>query len=155
MVQTYEGERVVGDAMKIAVVVARFNDYITERLLAGAIDAYRRHGGNPDDLHVAHVPGSFELGSTARKFADSGYDAVVCLGCVIRGETDHYDQVVMGATEGVARVGAETGVPTIFGVITVSSMEQAIDRAGGKQGNLGASAMVSAIEMVNLGRKLD
>lgn len=136
---------------KIALVVSRFNDFITSRLLDAAVDCYSRHGGDAGQLTVAHVPGSMELPVAAMKLAKTRKpDAVVCLGCVIRGQTSHYDHVASEAAHGIARVGIETGVPTIFGVITADTLEQAIERAGSKQGNQGAKAMLAAIEMVNL-----
>lgn len=141
---------------RIAVVVSRFNQFITERLLAGAIDTYTRHGGRPDRLTVSHVPGSFEIPVAALKLARTGrFDAVVCLGCVVRGETSHYDHVAAAASRGVGQVNLETGVPTIFGVITADNLEQAIERAGSKQGNQGAKAMLAAIEMANLFKRIE
>lgn len=154
MPQRIEGDLLARDA-RIAIVVSRFNDFITGKLLDAAIDTYRRHGGAPDRLTVAHVPGSFELPVAAQKLAQSGrFEAVVCLGCIVRGATAHYDHVAAQCAAGVARVGLETGVPTIFGVITADTLEQAIDRAGGKHGNQGERAMLAAIEMTNLLRNL-
>jgi 6,7-dimethyl-8-ribityllumazine synthase len=140
---------------KIAIVVARFNDFITAKLLEGAIEGHRRHGGAEANLTVAWVPGSFELPVAAQKLAQSGkYQAVICLGCVIRGATGHYDHVAGQCSAGIARVGLDTGVPTIFGVVTTENLEQAIERAGSKQGNAGEKAMLAAIEMANLFAKL-
>lgn len=154
MPESIEGNLLAGDA-RIAVVVSRFNEFITSRLLHGAIHAYTQHGGQADRLTVAHVPGSFELPVTALKLASGGrHDAVVCLGCIVRGDTAHYDCVVREAAGGVSRVALQTGVPTIFGVITADTLEQAIERAGAKQGNQGAKAMLAAIEMVNLFKQL-
>lgn len=154
MVETVEGELVVGDA-KIAIVVARFNEFITQHLLDGAVNTWTRLGGEDRALTVVHVPGSFELPVTARKLAASGkYHAVICLGCVIRGETDHYDHVVEQTVKGIREVGTQTGVPCIFGVLTCDTLEQAIHRAGAKMGNAGRSAMMSAVEMSHLIRKL-
>ena len=154
MPEVLEGDLLAGDA-KVAVVVSRFNDFITGRLLDAAVDCYRRHGGDPDKLTIAHVPGSMELPVAAMRLAKGRKpDAVVCLGCVIRGQTSHYDHVAGEAAHGIARVGVETGVPTIFGVITADTLEQAIERAGSKQGNQGAKAMLAAIEMVNLLKKI-
>lgn len=151
---TLTGDLLARDA-RIGIVVSRFNDFLTTRLLDAAIDAYVRHGGDAVRLTVAWVPGSFELPVTAQKLAKSGkFEAVVCLGCVIRGATSHYDHVAGEASAGIARVGLDTGVPTIFGVITAESLEQAIERSGSKQGNQGEKAMLAAIEMVNLFRKL-
>ena len=136
---------------RIGIVAARFNEFITSRLLGGAEDSFLRHGGSADDLDVAWVPGSFEIPFIAKKMALSGkYDAVVCLGAVIRGATPHFDMVAAEATKGIAHVGLECGVPVIFGVLTTDSIEQAIERAGTKAGNKGFDAMTTAIEMVNL-----
>jgi 6,7-dimethyl-8-ribityllumazine synthase len=140
---------------KFGIVVARFNDFITARLLEGAVEAHTRHGGNADSLTIAWVPGSFELPVAAQRMAKSGkYHAVICLGCVIRGATGHYDHVAGQCSAGIARVGLDTGVPTIFGVITTETLEQAIERAGSKQGNAGEKAMLAAIEMANLFAKV-
>ena len=141
--------------LRIGCVVARFNSFITDRLLAGALDAVRRHGGTTDAVRVVRVPGSLELATVARAMATSGeFDAVVCLGAVIRGETDHYEHVAAGAASGITRVGAETGLPTIFGVLTCDSTDQAIDRSGGKGGNAGFQAVVAAIETANVLKQL-
>lgn len=149
-----EGELLAGGA-KIAIVVSRFNDYLTEHMLKAAVNTFTRLGGDPEHLTVVHVPGSLELAVTAKKLAESGrFDAVVCLGCVIRGETDHYDHVVEQTAKGIGEVGTQTGVPTIFGVITADTLEQAINRAGAKQGNQGGKAMLAAIEMVNVMKKI-
>lgn len=145
-----EGDLLAAQA-KIGIVVSRFNDFITSRLLEGAVDTYTRHGGQTDHLTIAFVPGSFELPVTALKIVQSGgYGAVVCLGCVIRGQTGHYDHVVAQSIQGISQVGIQTGVPVILGVITADTLEQAIERAGTKQGNQGSKAMMSAIEMANL-----
>lgn len=145
-----EGDLLSREA-KIAIVVARFNDFITRSLLDGAIDTYLRHGGVDENLTVVHVPGSYEIPLAAKKLAESkSYDAVICLGCVIRGSTSHYDHVAGEAAKGIGQVAMQTGVPTIFGVITTENLEQAIERAGSKQGNNGSKAMLAAIEMVNL-----
>lgn len=154
MVRKLEGDLLAGDA-KFAIVVSRFNDFITAKMLEGAVDALVRHGGKESNLTVAYVPGSAELPVAALKLAESAqYAAVVCLGCVIRGSTDHYEHVAQLAARGIGEVGVKTGVPTIFGVITADNLEQAIERAGSKQGNQGAKAMLSAIEMANLMRKV-
>lgn len=145
-----EGDLLARSA-KIAIVVARFNDFITDKLLDGAIDAYVRHGGDAKRLTIVHVPGSFEIPLTASKLASSKkYDAVVCLGCIIRGATSHYDHVAGEATKGIGSVSMQTGVPTIFGIVAAENLEQAVERAGTKQGNNGAKAMLTAIEMVNV-----
>jgi len=150
-----EGELVANDA-KIAIVVARFNEFITSHMLQGAINTWTRLGGDEQSLTVAHVPGSFELAVTALQFAQSAeYQAVICLGCVIRGETDHYDHVVEQTVKGIREVGTQTGVPCIFGVLTCDTLEQAVNRAGAKMGNQGRSAMMSAVEMANLLKKIN
>jgi 6,7-dimethyl-8-ribityllumazine synthase len=136
---------------RFAVVVARFNETVTRSLLAGCIDSFARHGVAEDRVDVAWVPGSFEIPVVARKMAESGgYAAVVCLGCVIRGETSHYDHVAGQAAAGVMQAGLATGVPVIFGVLTTETVEQALNRSGLKGGNKGAEAAMTAIEMVNL-----
>lgn len=138
-----------------AIVVSRFNGFITDRLLEGALDAIRRHGGDLGQTDIVHVPGSIELAVTAKTLANSGrYGAVICLGAVIRGETDHYDHVAGQAAASIASVGSETGVPTIFGVLTCDTLDQAINRAGAKSGNNGFSAGMAAIEMASLIGKL-
>lgn len=137
--------------LRLGCVVSRFNSFITDRLLEGALHAIRRHGGDADRVFVARVPGSLELATAARALAQSGnFDALICLGAVIRGETAHYEHVASGAASQIARVGPETGVPTIFGVLTCDTVEQAIDRSGAKSGNAGSQAAASAIEMANL-----
>ena len=141
----------IAEGSRFAIVNARFNEFITNKLLGGAIDALRRHGAVEDNVTVVWVPGAFEIPLAASKLARSGkYDAVICLGAVIRGNTPLFDYVCAEVTKGVAHVGMETGVPTIFGVLTTESIEQAIERAGTKAGNKGFDAAVSAIEMVNL-----
>jgi 6,7-dimethyl-8-ribityllumazine synthase len=136
---------------RFAVVAARFNAMVTEALLAGCRDAFARHGVAEDRVDVVWVPGSFEIPLVARKMAESGrYAAVVCLGCVIRGETSHYDHVAGQAAAGVMQAALSTGVPVIFGILTTESVEQALNRAGLKSGNKGAEAAMAAIEMVNL-----
>jgi 6,7-dimethyl-8-ribityllumazine synthase len=141
--------------MRFGVVVARFNELVSQRLLDGAVDALVRHGASEDDIEVAWVPGSFEIPVAARELADAGrVDGIVCLGAVIRGETAHFDYVAGESAHGVAAVHASTGVPAGFGVLTVDTLEQALDRAGGKHGNKGADAAVATIEMVSLLREL-
>ena len=140
---------------RFALVAARFNQFVVDALINGARDGFLRHGVAADALDIVWVPGSFEIPLAAKRLAESGkYAAVVCLGAVIRGETDHYDHVAGAVTSGVARAGVESGVPVIFGVLTCDTLEQAINRAGGKGGNKGFEAAVAAIEMVNLLRKL-
>jgi 6,7-dimethyl-8-ribityllumazine synthase len=152
---TLEGD-LHGAGMKVAVVVARFNQIVTGYLLDGAREALRRHGVADDDVTVAWVPGSFEIPLVAKKLAATGsYAAIVCLGAVIEGETDHYDHVAGAVTSGIARVGLDTGVPTIFGVLTTHTVEQALNRSGLKAGNNGYEAAVAAIEMASLLAKID
>ena len=147
---------VSGEGLRVGIVVATFNEFITSKLLDGAQAALARHGVRDDDVTVASVPGSFELPLVAKKLAESGqHDAVICLGAVIRGETDHYEHVAGEAAKGIANAGLNSGVPVIFGVLTTDTLEQAINRAGGKQGNNGYGAGLAAIEMANLMRALD
>lgn len=147
---------VVGNGMKIGIVAARFNEFIVSKLVGGAEDALKRHEVDTEnDVELAWVPGAFEIPITAQKMAESGkYDAVICLGAVIKGSTSHYDYVCAEVSKGVAAVGLKTGVPTIFGILTTDNIEQAIERAGTKAGNKGYDAATSAIEMVNLMKKM-
>lgn len=146
----FEG-KLIGKDLKVAIVVSRFNDFITGRLLEGAKDTLIRHDVNEDNIAVAFVPGAFEIPLVAKKLASSGnYDAVITLGCVIRGATSHYDYVCNEVAKGVSKVNDQTNVPVIFGILTTESIEQAVERAGTKAGNKGAEAAVSAIEMANL-----
>lgn len=146
----YEGN-LVGTGLKIGMVVGRFNEFITGKLLSGAEDALIRHGVEAADIEVAWVPGAFEIPLMAKKMADSGkYDAVITLGTVIRGATPHFDYVSSEVAKGVARAGMDAGVPVIFGVLTTDTIEQSIERAGTKSGNKGWDAAISAIEMANL-----
>jgi 6,7-dimethyl-8-ribityllumazine synthase len=150
MAKTYQG-RLVAEGLRFALVVSRFNEFVTRRLLDGAVDALVRHGAADDDLDVVWVPGTFEIPVVARRLAASGrYHAVVCLGAVIRGGTSHWEYIASQVARGVSAVGLETGVPTVFGVLTADSLEQAIERAGGKGENRGAVAAQSAIEMATL-----
>jgi 6,7-dimethyl-8-ribityllumazine synthase len=150
MAKVYQGN-LIGTGLKIGIVVSRFNEFITSKLLGGALDALDRHGVKDEDIEVAWVPGAFEIPMTASKMASSGkYDAVVCLGAVIRGATPHFDYVAAEAAKGIANVGLKTGLPVIFGVVTTDTIEQAIERAGTRVGNRGADAAEAAIEMANL-----
>ena len=143
------------EKIRIGIVAARFNDLVVSRLIDGAEDALLRHGVLPAQISLAKVPGAFELPLVAKKMAESGkYDAVLCLGAVIRGSTTHYDYVCSEVSKGVAQVGLQTGVPTIFGVVTTENIEQAIERAGTKAGNKGADAAMAAMEMASLLGKL-
>lgn len=153
--KTFEGH-LSASGLSFGVVVARFNSFITEKLLTGCIDALRRHGAGEDDVEVAWVPGAFEIPLAARKMAESGrYDAVICLGAVIRGATPHFDYVCAENAKGIAAVSQTTGVPTIYGVITANTIEQAVERAGTKAGNKGWDAALSAIEMANLLKEIE
>ena len=140
-----------GSGLRMGVVVARFNDFVTRPLLTGALETLARHGVADAAITVAWVPGAFELPVIAKAMALSGrYDAVICLGAVIRGETDHYEMVAGQAARGIAAVGLDTGVPAIFGVLTADNMDQAINRAGGKSGNIGSNAAAAAVETARL-----
>ena len=144
-----------GKGLKFGIVAARFNEFIVSKLVGGALDTLHRHETADSDIDVAWVPGAFEIPVVAKKMAESGkYDAVLCLGAVIRGSTTHYDYVCNEVSKGVAQVGLQTGVPTIFGVVTTENIEQAIERAGTKAGNKGADAAMAAMEMASLLGKL-
>lgn len=152
--KTIEGNLIAAN-MRIGIVSARFNDFITSKLLDGAVDAFVRHGGDADALEEVKVPGAFEIPLAAKKMAQSGrYDAVVCLGAVIRGATPHFDMVANESAKGVALAALETGVPVAYGILTTDSIEQAVERAGTKSGNKGYDAMNTAIEMVDVLRKI-
>lgn len=143
--------KLVGNGIKIGIVVSRFNEFITSKLLSGAVDMLKRHGVEEKDISVAWVPGAYEIPFVAKKMAESTkYHAVITLGAVIRGSTPHFDMVASEVSKGVANVGLETGVPVIFGVLTTDNIEQAIERAGTKAGNKGCDAAMAAIEIVNL-----
>lgn len=153
-VQVLEGQ-LRADGLKIGIIAARFNEFITSKLLGGAMDAFLRHGGKEEDATVAWVPGAFEIPLIAQKMADSKkYDAIICLGAVIRGSTSHYDYVCAEVSKGIAHVGLGSGIPVMFGVLTTDTIEQAIERAGTKAGNKGFDVTVGAIEMADLLRKL-
>ena len=147
--------KLVADGARIGIVAARFNEFIVSKLVSGAEDGLVRHGVNENDITLAWVPGAFEIPVIAKKMAESGrYDAVICLGAVIRGATSHYDYVCSEVSKGVAAVGMETGVPTLFGILTTDNIEQAVERAGTKAGNKGYDCALGAIEMVNLKRMM-
>lgn len=149
-----EGQ-LLAEGLKIGIVVSRFNEFITSKLLSGAEDTLRRHGANEDDITVAWVPGAFEIPLIAKKMAKSGkYDGIIALGAVIRGATSHYDYVCNEVSKGIALVNLETEVPTAFGVVTTENIEQAVERAGTKAGNKGSDAAMAVIEMVNLAKQL-
>ena len=150
MIKEIKGQLTAGKA-NYAIVVSRFNEFITSKLLGGAIDCIQRHDGSDEQITVVWVPGAIEITLAAKKLAACGkYDAVICLGAVIRGQTSHYDYVCQQISRGVGQINYDTGVPAIFGVITCETIEQAIERAGSKQGNAGANAALSAIEMANV-----
>ncbi|MBU2609254.1 MAG: 6,7-dimethyl-8-ribityllumazine synthase [Chloroflexi bacterium] len=155
MGKLYEGV-LLGKGLKFALVVSRFNEFITGKLLEGAQDALLRHGVGEEDIEVAWVPGSFEIPLAAKKLAQTKkYDAVICLGAVIRGGTPHHEYIAAEVTKGIAKVSLDTDLPVVYGVITTENLEQAIERAGTKVGNKGFDAAVEAIEMVNLLRSID
>nr|CAA9234359.1 6,7-dimethyl-8-ribityllumazine synthase [uncultured Armatimonadetes bacterium] len=150
----YEGN-LVATGLRFGVVVSRWNDFITERLLEGALDTLTRHGADPEAVEVARVPGTFEVPLAAQRLAGSGrYDAVICLGCLIRGSTPHFDYIAGQCTSGIGQAMLQSGVPVTFGVLTVDTIEQAIERAGTKAGNKGGEAAGAAIEMANLLKSL-
>ncbi|RKJ77389.1 6,7-dimethyl-8-ribityllumazine synthase [Butyricicoccus sp. 1XD8-22] len=147
--------KLIGGSEKIAIVAARFNEFIVSKLISGAEDTLLRHGVAADNITLAWVPGAFEIPVLAQKLAQSGkYDAVICLGAVIRGSTSHYDYVCSEVSKGVAQVGMQTGVPCLFGVLTTDNIEQAIERAGTKAGNKGADCALGALEMIDLMRQI-
>ncbi len=150
-----EGQLVAGEGARFAIVVSRFNALVTDQLLDGALDMLRRHGADLDGVTVARCPGGYEVPLVAKKLAASGkYDAVICLGAVIRGATPHFDYVASGAASGTMQAALDTGVPVIFGVLTTDTVEQALERAGSKAGNKGADAAAAALEMTDLLRQL-
>ncbi len=150
MVKEIKGQLAAGDG-KYAIVVSRFNEFITNKLLGGATDCLTRHGASEEQITIVWVPGAVEIAAVARKLATSGkFDAVICLGAVIRGQTSHYDYVCQQVSRGIGQINMDTAVPAIFGVLTCESIEQAIERAGSKQGNAGANAALAAIEMADI-----
>ncbi len=155
MPKVLEG-KIDAKGLKFGLVVSRFNDFINDRLLEGALDALIRNGADGKDLSVVKVPGAFEIPLAAKKMANSGtYDAVICLGCVIRGATPHFEYISAEVAKGIAKVSLESGIPVSFGVITADNLEQAIERAGTKAGNKGWDAALSAIEMINLFKTME
>ncbi|CAM4314898.1 6,7-dimethyl-8-ribityllumazine synthase [Saccharibacillus endophyticus] len=155
MANVFEGH-LVSQGYKFGIVVGRFNEFITSKLLTGALDALKRHGAEDDDVDVAWVPGAFEIPLIAQKMAESGkYDAVITLGTVIRGSTTHYDYVCNEVAKGVSAINLKTGVPTIFGLVTTENIEQAIERAGTKAGNKGWDSALAALEMASLSRQFE
>lgn len=153
MARIYEG-KLIGENQKYAIIVSRFNEFITNKLLSGCLDALNRHNVETENIDIAWVPGAFEMPLIAQKLAAKGYDAVICLGAVIRGATPHFEYVSAEVTKGIAQVGLNSGIPIIYGVITADNIEQAIERAGTKAGNKGVDAAITAIEMVNLIKEL-
>ncbi len=153
MSTVYQGN-LTGEEQRIGIVVSRFNEFITSKLLSGCMDALTRHQVDPENIDVAWVPGAFEMPLVAQKMAGRGYDAVICLGAVIRGATPHFEYVSAEVTKGIAQVGLQSGVPVVYGVITADTIEQAIERAGTKAGNKGVDAAMTALEMVNLLRQI-
>ena len=150
MYKTLEGH-LKAEGLRVGVVVARFNEFISSKLLGGTVDAFIRHGGSEEDMEVAWVPGAFEIPLVAKRMAVSGrYDAVICLGCIIRGATPHFDYVAAESSKGIAQVAMQADCPVAFGVLTTETIEQAVERAGTKAGNKGWDAALAAIEMVNL-----
>ncbi|HXG24366.1 MAG TPA: 6,7-dimethyl-8-ribityllumazine synthase [Chthonomonadales bacterium] len=155
MAKTYEGNLVATD-LTFAIVVSRWNSFITERMLAGAMDALIRHGAAEEKIEVAYVPGTWEIPLIAQRMAKSGrFHAIICIGCLMRGSTPHFEYLANEVTKGIGQVSLQTGLPLTYGIITVENLEQAIERAGTKAGNKGAEAAVAAIEMANLMRELD
>ena len=153
--KTFEGN-LIAKSMKVGIVAARFNEFITNKLLGGAMDGLLRHGAQEEDIQVAWVPGAFEIPLIASKMAKSGkYDAVICLGAVIRGSTTHYDYVCSEVSKGIATVSLHSDIPVMFGVLTTENIEQAIERAGTKAGNKGYDCALGAVEMVNLIREIE
>lgn len=147
---TFEG-KIIADKVRIGIVIARFNSFITEHLLDGAQDGLLRHGVKDEDIDVAYVPGAFEVPLTAKKMAETGkYDAIICLGAVIRGQTPHFDYVCAEASKGIAQTSLQTGLPIMFGILTTDTIQQAVERAGSKAGNKGFECAEGAIEMINL-----
>jgi len=147
--------KLVADGAKIGIVASRFNEFIVSKLISGAVDGLVRHNVNDDDITLAWVPGAFEIPVAAKKMAESGkYDAVICLGTVIRGATSHYDYVCNEVSKGIAQVSMNTGVPVMFGIVTTENIEQAIERAGTKAGNKGYDCALGAIEMINLAKQI-
>ena len=150
MANVYEG-KLLADGLKFGIVVSRFNEFITRKLLDGTLDTLARHGAKDSDISIAWVPGTFEIPLAAQKMASSGkYDAVICVGAVIRGSTPHFNYIAAEVTKGIAHVNLSTGVPVTYGIITTDTLEQAVERSGTKSGNKGFAAAVSAIEMANL-----
>ena len=153
--KVFEGNLSAG-GFKFGIVVSRFNEFLTDKLLSGAMDCFKRHGGEENNISVAYVPGAFEIPYAAAKMAKSGkYDAVICLGAVIRGDTPHFDYIAAESSKGIARLSIDTGLPVIYGLVTTDTLEQAIERSGTKAGNKGWDAAQAAVEMVNLYKSME
>lgn len=156
MVKTFSGDVVIKGKIKIGIVVSRFNEFITSKLLEGAVDAIKRHGGAEDSIEVTWVPGAFEIPFATKKLIKTNkYDAVICLGAVIRGSTPHFDYVASEVAKGVGHLAMNAEIPIVFGVLTTDSIEQAVERAGTKMGNKGGDAALVAIEMINLTKQIE
>lgn len=153
MATIYEG-KLIGQGHRVGIVISRFNEFITNKLLSGCMDVLVRHNVNQEDIEVAWVPGAFEIPLAAQKMSQKGYDAVICLGAVIRGATPHFEYVAAEVTKGIAQVSLNAGIPVVYGIITADTIEQAIERAGTKAGNKGADAALTAIEMINLFKQI-
>ena len=155
-INVINGNVVAPEGMKVAIIASRFNEIISNKLLGGAVDGLVRHGADEENITAVWVPGAFEIPNIAKTLAESGkYDAIICVGAVIRGQTSHYDYVCNEVSKGIAQVSLQTGIPVMFGIVTTENIEQAIARAGSKAGNKGYDCALGAIEMVNLGRVLD
>lgn len=155
MAKTYEG-RLVAEGLRFGIVVSRWNAFITEKMLEGALDALIRHGASEEQIEVARVPGTWEIPVAAQKMANSRrYDAVISIGCLIRGSTPHFEYLAAEVTKGIGQISLQTGLPLTYGIITVENIDQAIERAGTKAGNKGAEAAIAAIEMANLMRQME
>lgn len=154
MPKTYEG-LLVADGLRFGIVASRWNSFITERMIAGALDALKRHGCADDNIELARVPGTWEIPVAAQKMATAGrFDAIICIGCLIRGSTPHFEYLAAEVTKGLGQIGLQSGLPVTYGITTVENIEQAIERAGSKAGNKGSEAAVAAIEMANLMKQL-
>ncbi len=153
MAKVFQG-KLFGEGLRIGIVVSRFNEFITTRLLNGALDMLSRHGMDSEMIEVVWVPGAFEIPLTAKKMVERGYDGIICLGAIIRGATPHFEYVASEVTKGIAQVALEAGIPVVYGLITADTLEQAIERAGTKAGNKGADAALAVLEMINLFKEL-
>ncbi|MGB9791164.1 MAG: 6,7-dimethyl-8-ribityllumazine synthase [Thermacetogeniaceae bacterium] len=153
MAKVFQG-KLLGEGLRIGIVVSRFNEFITSKLLNGALDMLYRHGVDSELIEVVWVPGAFEIPVTAKRMVERGYDGIICLGAIIRGATPHFEYIASEVTKGIAQVALETGIPIVYGLITADTLEQAIERAGTKAGNKGADAALTVLEMINLFKEL-